>query len=114
MEVFTLKEYVWPIPRVWHETEPWQWGDAPVHSLAAALFLEPRQIHYFEDLGYVHDGMQHCPKNARGGQLPNSKALGHGPWDAEEKGGIGCRCECNPTAVTLNSQCQQILEMSVR
>ena len=30
-----------------------RWGDAPVHSIAAALFSKPSQIHFFEDIGYV-------------------------------------------------------------
>lgn len=28
-----------------------RWGDAPVHSLAAALFLRMDQIHFFNDIG---------------------------------------------------------------
>jgi hypothetical protein len=28
-----------------------RWGDAPVHSLAAALFLKPEEIHFFQDIG---------------------------------------------------------------
>jgi hypothetical protein len=31
-----------------------RWGDAPVHSIAAALFLPKRDIHFFNDLGYFH------------------------------------------------------------
>lgn len=38
-----------------------RWGDAAVHSLALALFLEPEKLHYFEDFGYRHDALQHCP-----------------------------------------------------
>lgn len=32
-----------------------RWGDAPVHSIAAALFLSKDQIHFFSDVGYKHD-----------------------------------------------------------
>lgn len=32
-----------------------RWGDAPVHSIAAALFLPKDQIHFFSDVGYKHD-----------------------------------------------------------
>lgn len=55
-----------------------RWGDAPVHSIAAALFLvrltckvggtvlmtlQPfDQIHYFADVGYRHEPFQHCPQ----------------------------------------------------
>lgn len=26
-----------------------RWGDAPVHSIAAALFLKPEEVHYFNE-----------------------------------------------------------------
>ncbi|KAJ6611022.1 glycosyltransferase family 15 protein [Mycena sp. CBHHK59/15] len=38
-----------------------RWGDAPVHSIAAALFLSKSQIHLFEEIGYQHDDWSHCP-----------------------------------------------------
>ncbi|KAJ8085594.1 hypothetical protein PM082_004412 [Marasmius tenuissimus] len=38
-----------------------RWGDAPVHSIAAGLFLRKDQIHFFEDIGYQHDDWSHCP-----------------------------------------------------
>ncbi|EEB05997.1 alpha-1,2-mannosyltransferase [Schizosaccharomyces japonicus yFS275] len=38
-----------------------RWGDAPVHSLAAALMLNKSQLHYFEDMGYFHPPWSHCP-----------------------------------------------------
>ncbi|KAJ1831744.1 alpha-1,2-mannosyltransferase ktr1 [Coemansia sp. RSA 2706] len=40
-----------------------RWGDAPVHSMAAAVLLRKEQIHWFEDIGYHHPGYSHCPKN---------------------------------------------------
>ncbi|KAL8277513.1 hypothetical protein RQP46_010068 [Phenoliferia psychrophenolica] len=40
-----------------------RWGDAPVHSLAAILFLKPEELHYFQDIGYRHEPFQHCPKD---------------------------------------------------
>lgn len=49
-----------------------RWGDAPVHSLALAMFTQPNQIHYFEDIGYSHPPFQHCPPS-----------------------GIGCDCICD-------------------
>lgn len=73
-----------------------QWGDAPVHSLAAALFLEPHEIHYFEDIGYGHPPFLHCPANAPGGQLPDSQLINSDPWYEPMQGGVGCRCQCNP------------------
>ncbi|KAL1935189.1 hypothetical protein VTP01DRAFT_4329 [Rhizomucor pusillus] len=50
-----------------------RWGDAPVHSLAAGLFLDTDEIHYFEDFGYQHDLYRHCPS---------------------KESNLGCRCEC--------------------
>ncbi|KAJ2722338.1 hypothetical protein GGI07_003362 [Coemansia sp. Benny D115] len=41
-----------------------RWGDAPVHSIAAAMFLDPSEIHYFEDIGYFHPSVLTCPKNS--------------------------------------------------
>ncbi|KAJ3968763.1 glycosyltransferase family 15 protein [Lentinula raphanica] len=38
-----------------------RWGDAPVHSIAAALFLKRDQIHFFDEIGYQHDDWGHCP-----------------------------------------------------
>ncbi|CAG8659340.1 15678_t:CDS:2 [Funneliformis caledonium] len=38
-----------------------RWGDAPVHSIAAALFLKKHQIHFFNEIGYKHDPFMHCP-----------------------------------------------------
>lgn len=31
-----------------------RWGDAPVHSIAAAILLDKEEIHHFEDIGYNH------------------------------------------------------------
>ncbi|PWA00539.1 hypothetical protein BB558_003409 [Smittium angustum] len=41
-----------------------RWGDAPIHSIAAAMFLRKDQIHFFEDIGYSHPGAGHCPKDS--------------------------------------------------
>lgn len=41
-----------------------RWGDAPVHSIAAALFLDKSQTHFFSDIGYEHPPFQHCPAEA--------------------------------------------------
>jgi hypothetical protein len=35
-----------------------RWGDAPVHSIGAALFAKKEQIHWFEDIGYRHEPFQ--------------------------------------------------------
>ncbi|KAJ2356454.1 hypothetical protein GGF43_002067 [Coemansia sp. RSA 2618] len=38
-----------------------RWGDAPVHSLAVAMFLNKSQVHYFDNIGYYHRPFQNCP-----------------------------------------------------
>lgn len=38
-----------------------RWGDAPVHSIAASLFLSKKQIHHFDDIGYYHSPNHNCP-----------------------------------------------------
>ncbi|CAG8741943.1 11723_t:CDS:2, partial [Acaulospora morrowiae] len=38
-----------------------RWGDAPVHSIAAALFLKRNQVHFFNEIGYRHEPFMHCP-----------------------------------------------------
>ncbi|KAI8374303.1 glycolipid 2-alpha-mannosyltransferase-domain-containing protein [Radiomyces spectabilis] len=38
-----------------------RWGDAPVHSLAVALMLGSKDVHWFYDIGYKHDTFEHCP-----------------------------------------------------
>ncbi|CAG87339.1 DEHA2D15730p [Debaryomyces hansenii CBS767] len=42
-----------------------RWGDAPIHSIAAALFLSKDQVHYFEDVGYNHGVYTQCPLNSQ-------------------------------------------------
>jgi len=39
-----------------------RWGDAPVHSIGAALFAKKDQIKFFDDIGYRHEPFQHCPQ----------------------------------------------------
>jgi alpha 1,2-mannosyltransferase len=41
-----------------------RWGDAPVHSIGAALFAHKDQIMFFNDIGYRHEPFQHCPQGA--------------------------------------------------
>ncbi|KAJ2078313.1 hypothetical protein H4R24_004570, partial [Coemansia sp. RSA 988] len=42
-----------------------RWGDAPVHSLAVSIFLKKSQVHYFDDIGYYHPAMAHCPAGSK-------------------------------------------------
>ncbi|KAI7883542.1 glycosyl transferase [Lichtheimia hyalospora FSU 10163] len=38
-----------------------RWGDAPVHSLAVAMMLRKDEVHFFNDIGYMHNPLMHCP-----------------------------------------------------
>ncbi|SCU95106.1 LANO_0E09296g1_1 [Lachancea nothofagi CBS 11611] len=53
-----------------------RWGDAPVHSIAAALFLDKSEVHFFDGVGYYHPNFYSCP--------------------AEENIRIQNQCVCNP------------------
>ncbi|KAK4188143.1 nucleotide-diphospho-sugar transferase [Podospora australis] len=53
-----------------------RWGDAPVHSIAAALMLPKEQIHFFNDIAYWHVPFTHCPTG--------------------EKLRMDLKCHCNP------------------
>jgi hypothetical protein len=41
-----------------------RWGDAPVHSIGAALLANRSQVHFFKDVGYRHPPFQRCPQGA--------------------------------------------------
>ena len=68
-----------------------RWGDAPVHSLAAILFLDKSRLHHFDDIGYAHVPWNHCPTNPK-----------------YHNGG---RCDCDPKDV---SRRQKTKECSMR
>ncbi|GAA5814264.1 hypothetical protein MFLAVUS_007758 [Mucor flavus] len=57
------------------------WSDGSVHSLAAGLFLDKDQIHYFEDIGYQCSTHHHCPS-------PST---------------LNCRCTCPVTDRAKNT-----------
>lgn len=40
-----------------------RWGDAPIHSIAVALFLNKQDIHWFENVGYYHAPYLQCPQD---------------------------------------------------
>ncbi|KAI8637887.1 nucleotide-diphospho-sugar transferase [Parasitella parasitica] len=40
-----------------------RWGDGPVRSIAAAMFLKKQDIQFFNEIGYSHSSMNHCPFN---------------------------------------------------
>lgn len=48
-----------------------RWGDAPIHTLAAILFLNKDEIHYFDDIGYQHGMFKYCPVDRRKNQNCN-------------------------------------------
>ena len=62
-----------------------------MHSIAASLFARKDQLHFFRDIGYQHDTVQHCP-------------LVIEEW---EKG----RCSCNP--YDTFGECCGITELSL-
>ncbi|KAI0067471.1 glycosyltransferase family 15 protein [Artomyces pyxidatus] len=53
-----------------------RWGDAPVHSIGAALLARKDQIQFFREVGYEHNPYTHCPAET----------------DLWERG----RCSCDP------------------
>ncbi|GAA5888928.1 hypothetical protein JCM5296_002741 [Sporobolomyces johnsonii] len=40
-----------------------RWGDAPVHSLAVALFLPKDKVIHLDPIAYRHNPYTHCPQN---------------------------------------------------
>ncbi|KAL2119285.1 hypothetical protein VTJ04DRAFT_6245 [Mycothermus thermophilus] len=42
-----------------------RWGDAPVHSIAVALFEDKSRIHWFRDIGYQHIPFFNCPNSPK-------------------------------------------------
>ncbi|KAL0570871.1 hypothetical protein V5O48_011082, partial [Marasmius crinis-equi] len=38
-----------------------RWGDAPIHSMAVALFADRNKLHFFDDFGYRHPPFETCP-----------------------------------------------------
>ena len=96
-----------------------QWGDAPIHSLAAGALLSPSQVHYFRDFGYRHTTIQHCPANAPARQLkrdPWPEMTTTNPrkrreedeywdsWDDPKENGVGCRCRCDTDIVDVEGK----------
>ncbi|KAF9063735.1 glycosyltransferase family 15 protein [Rhodocollybia butyracea] len=63
-----------------------KWGDAPVHSIAAALFMPKDQLHFFRDIGYRHGPFQHCPK----GQDWNDGKCTCQSWDTLDYASQSC------------------------
>lgn len=53
-----------------------RWGDAPVHSIAAAIMLKKEEIHFFNEIAYYHVPFTHCP--------------------IDEQTRLDLRCHCKP------------------
>lgn len=113
------KEYVLPSIKFIFSANMLQWGDAPIHSLAAGALLGPRDIHYFRDFGYRHTTIQHCPANAPARQQPREPYLEvttldekkrkeedeyWEQWDEEKENGVGCRCRCDTDIVDVEGK----------
>ena len=85
-----------------------RWGDAPVHSLAAALLLRPDQVHHFADFGYVHRPFQYCThaptdeELRRGELVPDLRGRDVSAWPERE---LGCNCHCDPSIETVSPAC---------
>ncbi len=77
-----------------------------MHSLAAALLLNPTQIHHFSDFGYEHAPFQYCPYLSDDGSIPD---LSKTPL--EELSLIGCNCECNKDLNVLQPVCLNKLRL---
>ena len=66
-----------------------RWGDAPVHSIAAALTLGKDQIHFFNEIGYYHVPFTHCPT---GDQIKLDLKCACKPSDNFDWKGYSCKC----------------------
>ena len=85
-----------PVRYLRHRVLTWnayhqRWGDAPVHSLGAALFARKDQIHFFDEIGYEHAPYQHCPR--------------------EKKSWENGRCGCNPSR-SFGKSCGILMRVS--
>lgn len=65
-----------------------RWGDAPVHSIAAALMLKKEQIHFFNDIAYYHVPFTHCPT---GDKVRTDLKCHCNPQDNFDWKGYSCR-----------------------
>jgi mannosyltransferase len=95
-----------------------RWGDAPVHSLAAAMLLKPEELHHFSDLGYVHDGLQVCTfesteeEKRKGVSVPSiSGKQGNGMVGEREES--GCMCKCDPAVRVVEPICMNRIGLAL-
>jgi mannosyltransferase len=57
-----------------------RWGDAPVHSIALALFEDKSKIHWFQDIGYQHIPFFNCPNSPKCGGCEPGKFTDGEAW----------------------------------
>lgn len=93
-----------------------RWGDAPIHSLAAALLLRPDQVHHFSDFGYVHKPFQYCthaplPEALKRGSLVPDMSH-RNPKTAPEQE-LGCRCNCDRSIKRIGPTCFNRIRQTV-
>lgn len=65
-----------------------RWGDAPVHSIAASLFLNRSDVHHFEDIGYYHVPWNHCPANVE--KFHDTGKCNCDPAQSNDREGYSC------------------------
>ena len=85
-----------------------RWGDAPVHSLAVALLLQPEEIHHFSDFGYVHKPFQYCTFAPTDEQLENGELIPHVSRKAlpnVPNKELGCNCNCDKNIKFVGNTC---------
>lgn len=78
-----------------------RYGDAPVHTLALAMFAAKGDVWFFRDIGYQHDIARHCP--------PPSASIPRSPPKYEDglhqREGLSLdprQCACEPTSLDAN------------
>jgi mannosyltransferase len=92
-----------------------RWGDAPVHSLAAAMLLKPEEMHHFSDFGYVHDGLQVCTlesteeEKRKGVSVPSITGAKRG----ENRKELGCKCKCDPAVRIVEPVCMNRIGLAL-
>jgi mannosyltransferase len=79
-----------------------------VHSLAAALLLEPAELHHFADFGYEHEPFRYCPFMPPNGQNPDVIKT-----TEEERPLMGCRCHCDGNLLSIHPTCLNRIKYAI-
>lgn len=56
-----------------------RWGDAPVHTLAVARFMDKKKIHFFQNICYTHNTFSNCPLNNPDCDCDPTKSINNQP-----------------------------------